>query len=206
MFPAELLEFVAAAPPPVAPPRGDDLEQALEHLRWLTVPALAPYRVLDCRALSLSMKQTGEKHVDRFRALRAAPFQRTPIEDAITISCAIPPLELDEAWTFRAPEMEWKWDATFANGELVFSRSWSGLQRVVIGDGRIEVGRELCNGDARSALALVQYLISTYVLTKVAPHPLPPGSPTTTTRDAWLYSWSVHGRAAFFAAPMPIES
>lgn len=226
MLPHALLAFAENAPPPPGPPQGTDTDEAaFARLRWLAVPGLesttgGAYRVLDCRPLALSMTSTtaDASIAATFAHLRTDDGRRlatATMPDALAAPCDIALSGFDvprkDGPVFRAPEMEWKWDVTLLGDRLSFTRSWSGdlhaVARVASGeDGArlvaVEVARKLCAGDARTAVALVEYLARVYVLAKVAPHPLPEGSPTATTRDAFLYSWSLHGRAAFFAAPM----
>lgn len=227
MLPDALLAFAENAPPPPGPPQGSDSDEAaFARLRWLAVPGLeassgGPYRVLDCRPLSLSMTSTTADATiaATFARLRGDDGRRlagVKVQDALRAASdiALPGFDVatrGDGPIFRAPEMEWKWDVTLVDEHLLFSRSWSGdlhaRARVLPADGGarivdVEVTHKLGEGDPRAALALVEYLVRVYVLAKVAPHPLPVGSPTSTTRDAFLYSWSLHGRAAFFAAPL----
>jgi hypothetical protein len=222
MLPRELLAFGESPPPPVAPPQGTDPSDAFARLRWLAVPGLvkdgAPVRVLDCRALSLSMtSMTSSAEVAaRFTQLRTdggARLADVSVNDALRTPCdlLLAGIRDDDGPIFRAPEMEWKWDASRVGRRLLFSRSWSGdLQAAATIDERpdgphlvdLEVAAKLCGDDARTAVCLVQYLVRVMLEGKVTPHPVPAVAPTSSVQELFMYSWSLHGRAAFFALPM----
>ena len=131
--------------------------------------------------------------------------------DAVALDCASSyqlPVQLMEGAVFLAAQMEDKWDIFLQGGCLIFCRSWTaGLELVAqvgLTPSSLEVSRvwaksEIFNVDANMPVRMVDYLIRSHVIGRIAPHPLPTNLPRS-AQDVGNFSFSLFGRNCVFGS------
>jgi hypothetical protein len=184
----------------------------LSHVRW--IPA-AENRfgvdVLDCSALAQSMVSvtSNAEIATRFTQLRGSegePCRGKDPGNLVTTRCQLKfPFDAHRAGPiFRAEQMEDKWDVFLLDGDLFFSRSWTGdvvYKASIIFEQSQGIVTEIRGqreaGSSEDPAAVVDYLIKSHVYGLVAPHPLPI-TPQTNEKDLALWSFARYGRRGLF--------
>jgi hypothetical protein len=161
--------------------------------------------VLDCSAFALSMVTTTSRAevAARFTELRGSQGEHCRGKDVnnslVTCRLEYPFDNPVDGPVFRADQMEDKWDVFLLDGDLYFSRSWSG-DLAYIAKTTFENSKAIVTqirgqrepGSSENPVAVVDYLIKSHVYGLVAPHPLP--TDQTNFRDLALWSFSRYGR------------
>ena len=161
--------------------------------------------VLDCSAFAQSMVSwTSDVQITmRFSELRGSQGEHCRGKDVnnslVTCRLEYPFDNPVDGPVFRADQMEDKWDVFLLDGDLYFSRSWSG-DLAYIAKTTFENSKAIVTqirgqrepGSSENPVAVVDYLIKSHVYGLVAPHPLP--TDQTNFRDLALWSFSRYGR------------
>ena len=191
----------------------DDLIRNLTYLEKEDNPFHV--RCLDCRDFSASMiSMTGDRKVAaRFNELRSSKgdhlIDRSP-DNAIITPCHLTypcTTSVVDGPLFLARVMEEKWDIFLMNGNLYFSRSWTGQlvfktsieftpSEAIITS--IEANSRVASLEPKFITAQVDFLIKSHILDQIVPHPLPPDLQDDLNSIA-MYSFSQYGRRAYFA-------
>ena len=204
---------------PKAAPRKRDW---VEKLVWL--PPGHPQNpfaqeVLDCRAVALTFISTTKDPAvaKSFGSLRKSDGReligKLP-DSALTCECDLHfPAEGKkcDGPLFLAHQMEDKWDFFHYDSRLYLRRSWTGTLLHVaecrFQDATVTIPRiysELNNawGEKSFAVAEMQFLITTHLLGKPAPFPMPPEFPRAGTEAIAMLGFGKYGRRAQFAVPL----
>jgi hypothetical protein len=109
---------------------------------------------------------------------------------------------------FVAQQMEDKWDIYLQDGDLYFTRSWTGelvfRAAIAFKNGEAMVSKVEANQakiveDTALAIRSVDFLVMTHLLRIEAPHPFRLDLPDD-KRTLALYSFSEYGRWAFYGS------
>jgi hypothetical protein len=192
-------------------------EDPFAHLAWVEAEQ-SPYgmRVLDCRSVCHSLvSTTADKNLaERFVELRESTGEQhrgqVPAK-AMHVECNLRyphQGETPDGPLFIADVMEDKWDIYLFDGQVYFSRSWTGelvFRAEIVFDGGeavitlVEADAEAVAGDGALAVRQVDFLVKSHLARCEVPHPLPSGFPDKPKQIA-LYSYRQYGRWASFAS------
>ncbi|MBM4116202.1 hypothetical protein FJ251_00395 [bacterium] len=192
-------------------------EDPLAQVRW--IPAgenPLGIELLDCRPFAKTMRSFSQdpdiatRFLDQRQAL-GEEHRDASLAPETTADCALAYVHRGptrDGPLFKAEAMEDKWDVYLYDGQLYFARSWTGdlclRARMRFSEGKAELlavtaREDAVGGDGRYAVAMVDFLICSYLYRRVSPHPLP----THLGRDKAqlaLFSFSQHGRWGLYGS------